>query len=661
MKSRKTYVMFASAMILFFLAACVGTNESFKQGQDFTKANRWEEAIIYFQKAVSEEPDNQQFKDELTVAKQQAAKVRLMRAKQAYASAGQNFLALEKLSKEAEAILALDPANPEIKSFYTTLNEKIKGLDALLKNLYKQSELDMQKKDWIASLNKLNQINAIYPGYESVGERLRDSRSAGVKDLYEQAINLGKQDDWKAAAENFKAAMEVNPKYFDVSRQYQEALKKDNANYYATEAARAEAAEKLDRAVFLYEKAMAYPQTDPGLSKNLEALKAKASQVHFKESVKILKQDKLSGSFNEIELARNYAPALVDDSDFRQHATHLCAAAMKRVEKFAEKELWGNALVWLQKIEALIPDYPDLFQKKNDIKDAITKRVRKSIAVFDFGSPSSEKDAGKIAANTLIAFLHKNASVDLRIIERENLQSILREMQLSQTGLVDIKTAQSVGKMRGIDTFIMGDVLRFSAKFTDNPSINQVRVLVSEDDVPNPDWSDWRMLNPKPTEEDVKNAPPRTIKKKNYQFISNKEGVAKVSALLELSFKLVDTQTGEIIANTVSGKLIKEDKYRDGLPMANIAQDPLELPTEAEVMDELANDKISEMGRNVLKHFQSLELEYFNKAQDLQKRRNYEAAIEKYTDAVFDEKLKGMATPISQKSLELIEKIIKDI
>jgi len=653
--------MVASAMILFFLAACVGTNESFKQGQDFTKANRWEEAVIYFQKAVSEEPDNQEYKDELVRAKQQAARARLVKAKQAYASAGQNFQTLEKLAKDADAILAMDPTNPEIKSFHATINEQTNSLKASLKNLYQQAETDMQREDWIAALTKLKQINAIYPGYEDTVARLNRSQAAGIKMLYQQAINFGKQDDWKAAAENFKAAMDVNPKYLDVSRQYQEALKKDNAKYYATEAAKAEAAEKLDRAIFLYQKAMEYPEADPGLTKNLEALKVKASQIHFKESISLLKQDKLSGSFKEIELARSYAPALVENSDFRQHATRLCATAMKRAEKFMEKEMWGNALVWLQKVEALIPDYPDLFQKKNDVKDPITRRVRKSIAVFDFGSPSSEKDAGKIAANKLIAFLHKNASVDLRIIERENLQSILREMQLSQTGLVDIKTAQSVGKMRGIDTFIMGDVLHFSAKFTDNPSINQVRVLVNEDDVPNPDWSDWRMLNPKPSAEDIKNAPPRTIKKQNYQLIPNKQGVARISALLELSFKLVDTQTGEIIANTVSGKLIKEDKYRDGLPMANIAQDPLELPTEAEVLDEITNDKISEMGRNVLKHFQSLEVEYFNKGQDLQKRRSFEAAVEKYTDAVYDEKIKGITTPISQKSLELIEKIVNDI
>jgi hypothetical protein len=86
----------------------------------------------------------------------------------------------------------------------------------------------------------------------------------------------------------------------------------------------------------------------------------------------------------------------------------------------------------------------------------------------------------------------------------------------------------------------------------------------------------------------------------------------------------------------------------------------LELPTDDEVLDELTNGKVSEMGQSVLKNYQSLEVAYFNEAQQQQKRRNIEQAIEKYMDAVYDEKLKGMSTPVSQKSLESIDKLLED-
>ncbi|MDO8723291.1 MAG: CsgG/HfaB family protein, partial [Syntrophales bacterium] len=339
-----------------------------------------------------------------------------------------------------------------------------------------------------------------------------------------------------------------------------------------------------------------------------------------------------------------------------------CAKLMERAEKFAERELWGNAVIWLQKAEALNPNYPNLFQKYLESKDGINKRIRKSIAVFDFGAPSAARDAGIIAANKLIAYLHRNASGDLRLIERENLQSILREMQLGQTGLVDTKTVQNVGKMRGIDTFIMGVVLQYSVVTNDNPTSTQVQVPGNEYEDTNPNYSFWMMTHPRPTAEDWAAAPPQTVKKRNPPtFLPYKQGIAKITAMIEVSYKLVDTTTGEnIFTNTIAGKSIKEDNYHDAVPIADIPLDPLTLPTEMEVLDELTNLKITEVGQSVLKQYQSLEVEYYNQGQQQEKRRNFELAVEKYTDAIFDERLKGVATPITQKSQETINKLAQD-
>ncbi|MCX7635711.1 MAG: CsgG/HfaB family protein, partial [Syntrophales bacterium] len=384
-------------------------------------------------------------------------------------------------------------------------------------------------------------------------------------------------------------------------------------------------------------------------------------KMYFEEAVKRTGAGALYEAVKKMDLARTYQPSLTGDAAYKAALKDLTAKLLERADKYQERELWGNALVWLQKVELLNPNQPELFQKLIEVKDRINRRIRKSIAVFDFGSPSGNRDAGRIVADKLIAYLHKNASGDLRIIERENLQSILREMQLGQTGIVDIKSAQTVGKMRGIDTFIMGNVLHYSAKMTDNPSTSQVKVLVDEEDVANPDYQTWLILHQRPTEEELKTAPPRTIKKRNYQFISYRQGVAKVNAIFEISYKLVDTLSGEnILTQTISGRATKEDKYQDAVPVANIAHDPLELPTETEVLDDLTNAKVTEMGQNVLKNFQSLEKVYFDEAQMLQKRRNFEMAIEKYTDAVFDEKLKGITTPISQKALEFIDKHVQN-
>jgi len=261
-----------------------------------------------------------------------------------------------------------------------------------------------------------------------------------------------------------------------------------------------------------------------------------------------------------------------------------------------------------------------------------------------------------------MTFLYRNASGDIRIIERENLESILKELQLVSTQLVDVDTAQKLAKMGGIDTFIMGDVLRFSSQYRDYPTTSQVKVVIDVEDVRNPDYTDWLLLNRNPTEEDLKNAPPKTVKKKNYQLIAYKSGYAKINASIESSYKLVDARTGEnLFTNTVSGRLAKEDKYQDAVPLANIPLDPLEIQTESDVLDELTNQKVSEMGQSVLKKFQNLEVEYYNQALLQVKRRNHDEAVERYMDAVFDEQMKGISTPVSKNSKESINRLIRDM
>jgi tetratricopeptide (TPR) repeat protein len=661
MDQRKCRMFLASLFILIFITGCV-VSESYKTGQDLSKENRWDEAIGWFDKAVKESPDNQEYRDALIKASEEAAKLHLQKAKSALAQASDNVPTLEQISKESGKALNLDPKSKDIKAFHDNLTAKISALINMVKSLYSQADSDMQKEDWMAAMAKLKQVNKIYPNYEDTGTKLAKIEQEGAKLFYQQGLILAKQEDWKMAAQAFKAASDISPNYYDVQQLYQDAKSKDNAAYFISGAERAMQAKNWEKAIFMFEKALEYQQDNQEIAKKLGDLKTKAGQIYFDEAVKLANQGRLYAAAKKAELVKTYTPSIQGDAAYKEFSNKLCAKIMERADKYFEREMWGNALVWYQKIEALNPNYHDLFQKILDLKDNINRRIKKSIAVFDFGSPSNNKDAGKIAANKLISSLHKSASGDLRIIERENLQSILREMQLGQTGIVDMKSAQTVGKMRGIDTFIMGDVLQYTAKTSDNSSTSQVKVLVDEQDEPNPAYEVWKMMHPKPTDEDLKSMPPATKKKTTHQFISYRQGVAKISALLEISYKLVDTSTGEnIYANTIPGRLIKEDKYQDAVPAANIPNDPLELPTETEVLDELTNEKISEMGQSVLKQFQSLEVEYFNQGEQQRlKRRDYDLAVEKYTNAIFDEKLKGISTPISQKSAELIDNLIQN-
>ncbi|MDO9558955.1 MAG: CsgG/HfaB family protein [Syntrophales bacterium] len=659
---RKSYrIILTSLFVLVFLSGCA-VNESYKMGQDLSNEGRWDDAIVYLQKALDEEPDNQEFRDALQGAKREYARVRYAKAKQTLDAVTQpNLTHLQQAAKEADIALALEPDNKDIITFSDTVKGKITHLQETIKPLYEQAHLDMQKEDWTAAVAKLRQVNSIFPNYEETASRLTKAGQEAARSLYKQGVKLGKQEEWKLAAASFKAVMDINPNYFDVAKLYQDAVSKDNFGYYAAVAEKASQAQNYAKAILLYEKALEYQPDNSAVIKKVKALKDKAGKFYFDEAVALVNQNRFYTALKHIEFIKAQMPATQDDPFFKEFIDKFCRKMMDRADRYVEKELWGNALIWYEKVGSMNPNYPELYEKIRDVReDRIKRRIKKSIAVFDFTSPSNDKDAGRNAADKLVAYLYQKASSDLRIIERENLQNILREMQLGQSGLVDTKSAQTVGKMRGIDTFIMGTVLKHFSSKTDYASMEQVKVLVDEEDVRNPEFSDWLIMNPKPTEADMKNAPPRTIKKRNYQFISYKKGVAKITALFDISYKLVDTATGEnIFTNTIAGRLIKEDKYQDGVPVAKIPHDPLEIQVESEVLGELTDQKIAEMGQSVLKHFQSLELEYYNQGLQLQKNRRYDRAIEKFVDAVYNEKLKGISTPVSQNALEAIDHLIQ--
>lgn len=659
-KPRNYPTILIALFVLILVSACALT-ESYKTGQELSQAKRWEEAIPFFEQALKEDPDKQEYRDGLNRAKREAANVRYEKARQVLASAPEgNLSVLEQVAKEAGIASNLDPENNAIKSFASDIKGKVNTLMNNLKSLSSQAEVDMQKEDWMAAVAKLRQIVKISPTYENATNKLLKAEQEGTRILYQQGIAFSKQEEWGLAVHAFKSSMDINPNYLDVAKLYKDAMSRDNADYYVSEAEKARQGKDWERAIRLLENASKYQPDNRDLVKKLEDMKIHVGQIYLEEATRLVNQGKFYKAFKRLELVSASSPSLLDGPIYREFVNNFCAKLVDRAGKFSGREMWGNSLIWLQRAEALNRNYPGLFQKILEVKDQINKRIRKSIAVFDFSSPSNDRDAGKIAANKLIAYLHRNASGDLRIIERENLQSILREMQLGQTGLVDVKAVQTA-KMRGIDTFIMGDVLHFAATKTDMPSMSQVKALVDEADEPNPQFLLWSMANPRPTPEQIKSAPPTTTKKKIYQFITYRQGTTKISAIIEVSYKLVDTLTGEnIFTNTIAGKMFKEDRYQDAVPAAGIPYDPLELPTEVEVMDELTNEKVSIMGQSILKNFQSLELEYFNQGQQYQKRRNPELSIERFTDAIFDEKLKGISTPISQKSMDIIAELVQD-
>jgi TolB-like protein len=93
----------------------------------------------------------------------------------------------------------------------------------------------------------------------------------------------------------------------------------------------------------------------------------------------------------------------------------------------------------------------------------IKKREQKiKIGIIEFQSLNEEAKQdtlGKVFSEVLTtSFVNSEA---FKIIEREHIEKVVKELQLTQSGIIDPSSAKQIGKMVGADAILTGSVIKF--------------------------------------------------------------------------------------------------------------------------------------------------------------------------------------------------------
>ncbi|MEW5854266.1 MAG: FlgO family outer membrane protein [Myxococcota bacterium] len=90
--------------------------------------------------------------------------------------------------------------------------------------------------------------------------------------------------------------------------------------------------------------------------------------------------------------------------------------------------------------------------------------IRIAVLPFDNTSKSGELEPlRKGLADMLITDLKQSARVQL--VERERLQEVMHELKLQQSDVVDVRTAQRLGRILGVEYLVMGSFLEVLGQF----------------------------------------------------------------------------------------------------------------------------------------------------------------------------------------------------
>ncbi len=657
----RRYVL--AALVLSALAGCQSTGKGKKEfdvSQQLAAAGNYAEAIAYLQQAIAKEPDNKQYAAQLSNMRLKATQDLLGQAKALLNAASVDINAIEKAESLVNEAKKFSPSLPAIAELEGQISTSRTTLIDEVKAKYSEALALIDRQDWVRANLTLQQVQKLYPNFEASVPLASRIKTEGTRDYLLQAKKAFVNYEFEDAKLAARKASMLDPTNAIAKKMAADADSKNTPVFFKNLAAESLDIQNWPQVEFACDKVLAMSGDDQDCRTWKVTAVEKQVDEKVLEATRLLQQGYISRAVKlAVEIDEATGGALPP------RAVALRNAVVSRAEDIALEYLdnsgYGVAWYMYELIGKLDPLMEGLFEKSRDVQDKIRERVIKKIAVFDFKSPSYNLDAGGLIAGKLISNLFNNASKDINILERENLKSILEEMKLGQIGVVSEDTAKEMGRLYGIDVAIMGSVLLFKVEETRSESAETVRYQVGQEIQDNIDFLNWKALNPNPKKEELQSAPQAKIMVPVYAEKEYTVTKAKKVGFIEISYRIVDVSTGQNVSvDTIRSRLEKEDEGNDGVKDANVPYDPLEIATDTEMLQLMADQVVEDLSRKVLQPLRNREVGYFEQGEEfLLRRKEPIAALEQFINAMFDEKVKSnINSPISSKIDGYVEQII---
>jgi len=657
MKMRFLILLFIA---IFFVSGCVTPGrESFDLGQSLAKQNRLEEAFSMYEDAVVKEPDNQEFKDALNQARELLVKRHMEKARSYVDMRPLTFDHLRNAQNSIDKALKIAPANDDAKKLNAAVKTEMDGLIKKTEMMYSSASKAMETNEWVAAVGKLREIKAFYPNYLDLPVKLSIAENSSVNYYLRESDKFKSAEEWGSAIKMLSQAREIQPGNSEIETRLKEALGRHKPEYYASKAEDASKNNDWESAMKFINKLQAFSLSGD-TARKAEQLKHQASSFFIAKAEQYLAGKRLYSAYTYLMSAITMMPEIKNDQRTTDAITQMVSAMTAEADSYESSGHLGNAYIWYEKAMKLSAGRREIMMKTQALKDKIKQRVVKKIAIMDFTPPTNSPDAGRVMTDSLLSYLTKNATGDVKILARDVLGAILKEIEMGQAGLYDIESAKKAGKLKGTDVFIFGSVLRYNVEKNVDEGHKTVSAVVGKKTIPNPAYQIWAAMYTRLNEDERKAAPPPYIEEEIRETIKYKVANHRKIASVQVSFRVIDVEEGEVV---ITKKLDKnkevEDTYSEGVDFAKISYKAVKLPSDTELLEQVIEASVAELGYAVLSRFQNLQVLYSNSAELLKKRGEFLRAVEKYVDAIHVEELKNISSPVSENARKEIEQLLR--
>ena len=650
-------------MVLSIVVLLTGCNnpgkESFELGRQLERQGRVDEAITLYEDAITKEQDNQEYRATLALARSSSAARFVEQGRKRLQGTEVTYEQLRTAQLDVDKALKADPNNSEAKVLAGTVKSQ---MDALLKRAeqsYAASTKAAELKDWPTAINKLREIRQFYPGYLDLIIKLPQTESAALGYYLKEAEQQRGDDDLDGMTVSLEKALAIQPSNQQIAALLKDTKARNTASTWFGKAEQnAKQQQWLKAANYLRKAQQLNP--DQQLQAKMAELMRQGAQKMLQQGMVQTSKKQLYSAYQSLQAGVQFSPALMKEPEGVELRKQLAADMVAKSQELEAGGLLGNAWYWLDLSIRLNGGDRESQQRLQTLKDRLRQRVVKKIAVMDFSPPTNSIDAGKLVTDSLLSYMTRNASSDVKILARDVLGAIIKEIEFGQAGLYDIESAKKTGKLKGTDIFIFGSVLQYNVEKSAEEGSKMVNVVVATKQVPNPAYQSWLLIHPSPNEKEMALAPPALMKEEIRETVKYKVGTHKKTANVALSFRVIDVESGEVvITTTIKSRKEAEDKFSEGVEFANIPFDPLELPSDSVLLEKAVDEGIAELGRLVLTRFQNRQASYLQAAELLNKKGGGDQVVERYMDAIVSEEVKHVASQVTAQAKTGIEQYLQ--
>ncbi len=291
-------------------------------------------------------------------------------------------------------------------------------------------------------------------------------------------------------AEEFEAA----GMYQDAAKNYLESVRRDPNNIeariglkkngkkvfqdYLDEFFTAKATGENRKAVYAYLDARKYAETlnsynieveEPSYIKNdFESIKVEYLENQYNKAMVLMEQESYKNAEKIFEEILSLDPIYKDVEKLKLVA--YMEPFYKKAYSAYTEEQYPKAYYLLDKVVAKDPDYKET---KSMREECLTLGTY-TIAFVGIKNVSGDNvDEHKIQATLLTALINNNNPF-IKIIDRENMESILEQQRLNLSGAIDENTAATVGELLGAKAVLSGKLIERNLRTGDTKVYSRI-------------------------------------------------------------------------------------------------------------------------------------------------------------------------------------------